>query len=609
MNDRNRKKQYTNEDAGATVQLAIVSGAIIVSLLLHFLGIATIRNLEISLFTNANIPQIKSNDRAFPPIKVDIEKPQELIEAENIKIAEAVSRDESVKDYSETPQPMPESVFQAKNIGNTFLPGTGSKTVELEDVDFKPNPEMWLPRVQVLEIDRQAMENLDLADMKRVVVPKIERFENAPDVVFQTSRIKVNSISFADMPSFVPSAAPLGQDALEEYVKGTKNDADKVVVLEDILENKEATQEIVDRVIPLPEPEVVLEPVENVLTPSITVYRPGFLSSDEYIYFRVDISRKNETSLPVINRDVLFVQDASESIGALRIGLVRENLKSLVGALLPSDRFNVMAFNDESSLCFQHGWMPASEQGAKIMADKFINNIQSKGKTDIYRAIEEILDLPTDPNRVLVVILLTDGSTTSGKITQDTEIISAFSSMNGGNASVFSISPGRKGNNDYLLSMLSFLNRGGAATMVKDRFDTKAASMNVFSDIARPVLADVSFIFDSFSNAEVAPRNTTHLYLDTPLYIYGRVKKDAESVTFQAKGKSYGKLYDMIFEMPLEDTTVIKGDSIIKKEWARARMFDLFAEYEKTKSSLLAQEMRELSKEYDVKIPFEDRIK
>ena len=38
-------------------------------------------------------------------------------------------------------------------------------------------------------------------------------------------------------------------------------------------------------------------------------------------------------------------------------------------------------------------------------------------------------------------------------------------------------------------------------------------------------------------------------------------------------------------------------------------MFDLFAEYEKTKSSLLAQEMRELSKEYDVKIPFEDRIK
>jgi hypothetical protein len=253
--------------------------------------------------------------------------------------------------------------------------------------------------------------------------------------------------------------------------------------------------------------------------------------------------------------------------------------------------------------------MSAAEPGAKVMANQFINGIQAKGNTDIYRAIEDILDLPTDPNRVLLVILLTDGSTTKGKITQDTEIISAFSQMNGGNASVFSISPGRKGNNDYLLSMLSFLNRGGPATMVKDRFETTSAAMNVFTSIARPVLTDVSFIFDSLSAAEVAPRNTTHLYLDTPLYIFGRVKKDVESVTFQANGKSYGKKYDMIFELPIDDPNVKKGESIIRKEWARARMFDLFAEYEKTKSSILAQEMRSLADEYDVTIPFEERIR
>lgn len=609
MNDQRRKKHYSSEDAGATVQLAIASGAIIFSLLLHFLGIASVSDIKITLFQNANLPKIDLETKSLPPITVDVEKTQELIDAENIKIAEAVAGEDKAEDYSETPQPMPESVFQAKNVANKFLPGTGAKTVELDEIDFKPNPEMWLPRIDVVEIDRKAVADIDLSDMSRISVPKIERFENAPDVVFQTAPVVVSSIEFTELPNFIPSAKPMGVAGAEEYIEDTKAAEPPRLVSEEVLANPETTKEIVERVISVPEPEKIPEPIENVLKPQLTVYKPGFLSSDDYVYFRVDISRKDETSLPVINRDVLFVQDASESIGALRIGIVRENLKSLVGALQPSDRFNIMAFNDESSLCFQHGWMSAGEQGAKVMADQFINGIQARGNTDIYRAIEEILDLPTDPNRVLLVILLTDGSTTKGEITQDTEIISAFSQMNGGNASVFSISPGRKGNNDYLLSMLSFLNRGGPATMVKDRFETKSAAMNVFSSTSRPVLTDVSFVFDSFSAAEVAPHNTPHLYLDTPLYIFGRVKKDVESVTFQAKGKSYGKDYDMIFELPLEGPDVKKGESIIRKEWARARMFDLFAEYEKTKSSILALEMKDLSKEYDVTIPFEERIK
>lgn len=610
MNKKNSKRKYTNEDAGRTIQIAIASGAIVFSLLLHFAIIASVSDLQVSLFSSATLPNVNQNIKKWPPMTVDVEKTQELLEAENIKIAEAIAGEEKKDDYSETPQPIPETVFHAKNVANKFLPGTGAKTVELEEIDFKPNPEMWLPRIDVVEIDRKAIADIDIADLTRVIVPKIERFEVAPDVVFQTPVVVVENIEFTKVPSFVPSASPSGTGGLETYIEGLNTKSNIIdVVSEEIIANSDTTKEIETRVLSVPELEIKREPIENVLTPQITVYKPGFLSSDDHVYFRIDISRKDETSLPVINRDVLFVQDASASIGPLRIGIVRNNLKNLINALQPSDRFNIMAFNDESSLCFSHGWMSAGEKGAKIMADKFIDNIQSKGNTDIYRAIEEILDLPTDPNRVLLVILLTDGSTTSGEITQDTEIISAFSKMNGGNASVFSISPGRKGNNDYLLSMLSFLNRGGPATMVKDRFETQSAAMNVFSSIARPVLTDVSFIFDSLSNAEVAPRNTPHLYLDTPLYIFGRVSKDVETVTFQAKGKSYGKNYDLIFELPIDGPDVKKGDSIIRKEWARARMFDLFAEYEKTKSSILAQEMRNLADDYDVTIPFEERVR
>jgi hypothetical protein len=38
-------------------------------------------------------------------------------------------------------------------------------------------------------------------------------------------------------------------------------------------------------------------------------------------------------------------------------------------------------------------------------------------------------------------------------------------------------------------------------------------------------------------------------------------------------------------------------------------MFDLFAEYDKTKNPTLANEMKALSKAYNVSIPFEERVK
>lgn len=608
MKEKRYSKQYSAEDSGTTIQLAIASFAIILSLILHFLGIATISDLKISLFDGAKFDNVNVNVKQLPPVEVNIDDLFEQPEVQNIKIAEATTELSDANDYRETPVPVPESVFQAQNLPNNFLPGLGAKTVELDEVDFNPNPELWQPRIEVVEIDRKAVEQIDVSDITRIVVPKIERFENAPDVVVPTAPVAIKPIEDMAMPVFTPSATPTGVAGAAEYFEGTEAAKPQKLVGSDAIANVDMTNVSVDRIIQIEDEEPPPVPIEDVLAPQLTIYRPNS-ASDDNIYFRVDVARTSETALPVIKRDVLFVQDASESIGSIRIGIVRENLKNLVKALQPTDRFNIMAFNAENALCSQNGWMNANDESSKKLAIDFIDNVKSQGNTDIYRAVEQILDLKTDPNRALIVILFTDGSTNSGKITHDTEIISAFSSKNGGRASVFTVAPGQKGNNDYLLSMLSFLNRGGPATIVKDRFATRATSMKVFSASARPVLTDISFVFSSQSGAEIAPHNTTHLYLDSPLYVFGRVKKNTESIIFQARGKSHGKSYDMVFSMPLTGPDVKIGDATILKEWARARMFDLFAEYDKTKNPILANEMKALAKEYNVSIPFEERIK
>lgn len=611
MNNKLNKKKFSLEDAGITIQLAVATGAIVASLIFHFLCIASLSSLEIIFFENGFIKRAEDNIEQKKPITIEKIEKEDNVALTKVEIAEVFAGENNSEEYTETPQPMPESVFHAKNIGNKFLPGTGTEALAQEGIEFKPSPEEWLPRVKILEIDRDAIDGIDIANIPRVNIPKIERFDNAPDITFTTPKIKVQSAKFMELPNYIPSTKPGAEMStiVEEYVEGSNvskpsNVSDNKGVLESGI-----TEEIINEPIRVPEPEIKHEPIEDVLKPQLTVYRPGFFSSDEYIYFRVDVSRKDETSLPVLKRDVLFIQDASKSIGAIRVDIVKKNLKNLVGVLQPTDRFNILAFNDESTRCFQHSdWMPVND-GTKQMADIFIDNMQIKGNTDIYRAIEESLNLTTDPNRVVIVILLTDGSSTSGKVTQDTEIISEFSKMNGGNVSVFSVSPGRKGNNDYLLSMLSYLNRGGAASIVNDRFDMIPDTRDIFVSTSRPILTDVSFVFDTYSAAEVAPHNTPHLYLDSPLFIFGRVKKDVEEITFQAKGKSSGKNYDMVFKLPTKGNDVIEGDSQLRQEWARARMFDLFAEYEKTKSPILEQEMRKLKTQYKVSIPFEERLK
>ena len=173
MKEKRPLKQYSNEDAGATIQLAIATVAIVLSLLLHFLGIATISDLQISLFDGAKLNEIKVNVKQLPPVEVNIDNLQEFNETQNIKIAEAMDDSSEVGKYNETPVPVPESVFQAQNIANNFLPGLGPKTVELEEVDFIPNPELWQPRIEVVEIDRKTIEKLDVADLTRIVIPKI----------------------------------------------------------------------------------------------------------------------------------------------------------------------------------------------------------------------------------------------------------------------------------------------------------------------------------------------------------------------------------------------------------------------------------------------------
>lgn len=570
--------------------VTLVIFALIISLLLHFTFMYYFSGKKIELFKDF---PASTNRLDFTSISIEVDEYDEAKVEEILNNIIPIEENDKVA-IDNSDKDLKEGEFIPQNIDGGILPSSKNPIADFNETVQSEDIGEWMPRIEIVQIERD-LSNINNSEIKHFVIPDIQRFDSAPDFALPINKIDVKDMVFSDKITIKPMTS--GDDEISlssENVVGTNIENIEEKITEEIV--TEISSEVVD--IPNEEPPPI--PIENVLNTKVFVYAPPI--SDGYKYFRIDVERKSEDILPVINKDVLFIQDASRSVSEMRIGILRKTLLDAIDKLSPNDRYNILAFNSENKLCFGKTWQEASRASGKVIATEFVNSLKPDGNTDIYKAMEKIMEMPSDPNRVIIAILISDGLSTSG-LTQDTKIISNFSMRNKGDISVFTVGLSNKSNN-YLLSMLSALNRGSLARLPKDKFSINDEALSLFKDISRPVLSDISFIFDSASGADVVPRKTTHLYLDMPFSLYGRIEEDKSNLIFQAIGKSGQKKHDMIFEVELKNTDVISGDESIRNNWARAKMFDCFAEYDKTLDDSLRYEMFKIEETYKVPIPF-----
>lgn len=457
----------------------------------------------------------------------------------------------------------------------------------------------WQPREEVLTISEKIVYE-NIVPFQRRDVPDIERRLFTPDVSLQYElKTALETANRVGTPAYVNPAPPKVDDAtVAETLEGGERRMPESIQAGTVASGEAATEFLKE----IPSEVAPAKPIENVLQATVSLYRPR--RSDGYAYFRIDVERKAADVLPAIPRDILLVQDASASLSPERLHFCRQAFAAVVDGLKPTDRFNVVKFNTLNTFCFGTTWR-SPDDAARNEAKAFINAIQSEGNTDIFNAVNAVLEMPRDQNRVMVVILASDGRTTAGETRRDSEIIGKFSKLNDGKVSVFNVGVS-KSSNEFLLSMLSFCNRGGAASIADDRFDIVKTVDRLYGTVGNPVLSNISFIFDSASRAEVAPAMTTHLYLDRPMQLFGRVPENTKQVIFQARGTAIGKKYDMVFDLDLDNASV--ADKKLAKEWATARMYDYVAEFARKPHPMLLADMNELGRAYDVTIPFKDRL-
>lgn len=453
-----------------------------------------------------------------------------------------------------------------------------------------PKRGSWEPRQEVVAIEKAVFED-KVDDLRRRLIPRGERVKNAPDIVMP---VEVKQPADTDT-RLVDKAAgqPSTQQDLTGLVKGGTGrwggpgGGRPIPQIPDMKPpvTPDAAEDAAKK----------YKALEKYLKAELTVYNPLFES--KYGYFKIAISRLNDEVLPVTPKDVLLVQDVSASMTENRLHFCRDALIRCLSEIAANDRFNIIRFKDSTEMCFKD-WQSPTAANVE-MAKGFIADLKSTGNTDIFVSISDLLKMPRTTGRPVIAVMVTDGRPTVGLV-RSSDIIGKFTRDNDGAISVFTLGA-RQTANAYLLDLLTYCNRGDSYVVDTGRWDIPEATHNMMKQVSRPVLADVRFTFTARDGCEVFPVLTGNLYMDKPLVVYGRYRRDMQNVVFRATGKAGNIDCDMVFDLPFSKSE--RGDKSIRTDWAKHKVYHLISQYARKSDQSVRDEMEATAGEYRIKIP------
>jgi Ca-activated chloride channel family protein len=215
-------------------------------------------------------------------------------------------------------------------------------------------------------------------------------------------------------------------------------------------------------------------------------------------------------------REVVFVIDNSGSMGGTSIVQAKASLTYALGRLQPSDRFNVIRFDNTMDVLFDDTVPADTEHLAR--ARDFVTAIDAHGGTEMVPPMRAAL---TDrrgagENYLRQVVFLTDG-----EIGNEQQLFDTISRMRG-RSRLFMVGIG-SAPNTFLMTRAAELGRGtfthiGSVAQVEERMRT------LFDKLESPVLTNLTATF-SAGPGDVTPAVFPDLYRGEPLVIAAKLTK------------------------------------------------------------------------------------
>ncbi len=321
---------------------------------------------------------------------------------------------------------------------------------------------------------------------------------------------------------------------------------------------------------------------------------------DKGKYFRLSV-RVEETpvTLPSIPKEIIFLVDASNSIGEERIEQFKKGLAECFNKLGMEDKFNVMVFKKTMVK-----YMPKSiarDQSSISNANQFLAGFKPGSKTDVYDAVLNSIEVQ-EPMKPTYILLLSDGQATQG-VTNPQQIINQIAKINKGRVPVFAFGGGI-GVDEYLLEFLAFTNRGWAEFSPKEHQISKFLT-EMYDHIKDPVLLNLRYYTSGLDEKEIYPKLLPDFFRGSQFVLYGRYS-DERSFYLKLLGDAQGEVKEYLITDDV--SRAAKGGREIAVEWAFRKVYDLVSklEYDKDNQTLL-KEIKDLSKKFELKTPYIDK--
>jgi len=264
-------------------------------------------------------------------------------------------------------------------------------------------------------------------------------------------------------------------------------------------------------------------------------------------------------------KELVFALDVSGSMSGFPLETAKELALRCLEGMNPDDTFQIFSFASGNRLHFDRP--RRNNPGNVALGRAIINGIQGGGGTEMLEALRKVLEFPKDPERMRIVLFMTDGY-----IGNDPQIL-AFVKEHLNGSRIFPLGVGSSPNR-YLLEELAVLGKGAVQYVRQGEKQAKVEKLieRFYDRISRPVLTDLTVDWNGLDVLDAAPGAMQDLFAGQPVFLHARYRKSgAGSVLL--KGKLLGKPWKMQVKADLPEREA--GNAAMGPLWARARIAEL----------------------------------
>jgi Ca-activated chloride channel family protein len=284
-------------------------------------------------------------------------------------------------------------------------------------------------------------------------------------------------------------------------------------------------------------------------------------------------------------KEIVFVLDSSGSMSGLPLMASKRFIRQALSNLGSRDTFNLIRFSSGASTFSPE---PLFNDMTSIeRALEWVEQLRSRGGTEMLKGFRAAFALPPDPDRIRIVIFLTDGY-----IGNEHQILAAIAEVVG-EARIFTLGIGSSVNH-YLLDRMARLG-SGAYTFVSPTDEVDDAVRRFRAWVTKPYLTDVEIDWGALPIVDVLPERLPDLFSGQTLNVVGRFIA-AGSGDVVVRGRLGGSYWEQRVPVALPESE--EGHASLASIWARRRIAELMLSSPGAVTEALRAEVTALALEY-----------